>query len=108
MCVSNAPCIGGLELSYQGSCWPWGSEEPCQSPEVLISDIYGNVSCACKCVDIEDGSCLRDEECDDVPRCVLCNDEPEPDPEIVPIPSVSYHQKYVRKILCSSDHLFCD
>ena len=113
MCVSNSPCIGGRELSYHGSCWPWGSEEPCEPPEVLISNIYGNVSCACKCVDIKDGSCQKCID-DDVLRgtfdnsrafdnnCgTLCNPGGT-------IPTVVYHQKYVMKILCSSDPLFCN
>lgn len=115
VCVSNAPCIGSQELSYHGSCWPWESEEPCEPPEVLISDIYGNVSCACKCVDIENGSCHQCLD-DDVPRRTFDNSETcgSPfckDPVTIPtvtIPTVLYHQKYVRKILCSSDPLFCN
>ena len=71
------------------------------------------MTCACKCVDKEDGSCREDEECDDVPFCTLCNDpdtwHPDPGPVRVPIPTVVYQQKYVvKKILCSSDPLFCD
>lgn len=113
MCVSNAPCIGGRELSYQGSCWPWGSEEPCQPTKVLISDIYGNVTCACKCVDEEDGSCHPTQECeDDVPYSTFSNTDTFDNDhhKLVPIPTVVYHRKYVKKILCSSDPLlsFCD
>ena len=108
MCASNAPCLGGRELSYRGSCWSWGSEEPCESPQVLISDIYGNVSCACPCVDIQDGSCQKCE--DDVPRGTFNNErtlnEP-PIPERVTIPTVVFQQKYIKEILCSSDPAFC-
>lgn len=64
------------------------------------------MSCACECVDIEDGSCHQCID-DDVPRRTL-NNEPENVIEKVTIPTVDYHQKYAWKILCSSDPSFCN
>ena len=104
-CVSNAPC-GSLELSYEGRCWPWGSEEACgETGQVLISDIYGNVTCACQCLDRDDGTCVEDGFCDDVPRDVFTVIA---SPPRVKIPTVVYHQKHIQKILCLDDPLYCD
>ena len=102
-CVSNAPCQS-QELSYEGQCWPWGSEEACgETGQVLISDIYGNVTCACQCLDGKDGSCVEDNLCDDAQRNIF--DVPV---KSAKIPTVEYHRKSIKNIVCLSDPSFFD